>query len=395
MQSETKVVRDPLHDYIGLTAHEVSIIDSPLFQRLRRISQLGQAELVYPTATHSRFEHSLGVMSVSAKMAHRLRLTEAETRLVRLAGLLHDIGHGPFSHTMREWNRSQWTETVITDSEITDIIRSAGCAPEEVLRVIQGTHRDPLLAHILNGPIDADQLDYLQRDSYYMGIPAGNIDSDHIVMNLVSTESGPRAIAVKSSEAFADYCLARYVMYSSVYYHRAVRIADLLLSRIVSLLIDTDAVSLPKDLQEFQDFDDVFVWSKIREAYRQSDDVILRTLSGWLQNRQLPKVVWHQFTDAKSIHERREFDQKDFMDYIARKLEINNELLFFERLTFPRTKTLPFIPSVSTRTHRTLRQQFSRYEGSISRAYAPSEKAKQAARIATSFKKPMKMKRWK
>lgn len=184
-------IRDPVHNFISLRDREQKLVGSRALQRLRGISQLALASLVYPGAVHTRFDHSLGVLHVAAQMTAALNLNQDETELVRLAALLHDIGHGPFSHVSeyaleRYADRSKLGSgqkkekihelvTALLIQNDTEIIHAVGRAKcEEVVRLLSTGHGDTILKQVVSGPLDADKQDYLLRDSYSV---ASNMES--------------------------------------------------------------------------------------------------------------------------------------------------------------------------------------------------------------------------
>src|SRR6266478_7404347 len=195
-------IRDPIHNFIELTEEEVKLLATPLLQRLRGIRQLAMASLVYPGAVHTRFDHTLGVMHVAGLMARSLGLDPDETELVELAALLHDVGHGPFSHVSeqaleRYANRASLSdeqksekihefitaELSCTDPEILDLLGKEAC--NNICRLLGTGYGQPALRSIVSGPLDADKQDYLLRDSYFCGVPYGVFDIHQFHRSLV------------------------------------------------------------------------------------------------------------------------------------------------------------------------------------------------------------------
>ncbi|HJK38378.1 MAG TPA: HD domain-containing protein, partial [Methanocorpusculum sp.] len=176
-----KQIKDPVHGYIEVPTEILPLVDSPALQRLHHIRQLGFAYLVYPGANHTRFEHSLGAMHLASLLCRHLGFGTAETRTICCAALLHDIGHGPYSHAserlMQEYTqfshddiREQLKEPILAKQlEINSI------SPDEVAALISGSHR---YAGIIHGDLDVDRMDYLLRDAHYTGAPYGNFDAE-------------------------------------------------------------------------------------------------------------------------------------------------------------------------------------------------------------------------
>lgn len=272
-----KYIRDPIHGYIGITDVERRIIDSWPVQRLRGIKQLSIASLVYPGGDHTRFSHALGVMQVAGQIADALRrgadIPEREWQLVRLAGLLHDVGHGPFSHSYEEVlvkhrgiNHEDMGEVIVKRSELADELKACGFEPEEVIEL--AFSKEPkgkrYLHQITASQVDADKLDFLVRDSYYTGVEYGRIDISRLIQAMDVCE-GDIAIDLKALYALEAFMIARYEMFLAVYYHHAVRAAEILLNRAMDYAHELIGLTSFKDVDEFLSLDDAFVTTKLRE----------------------------------------------------------------------------------------------------------------------------------
>ncbi len=230
---EIKVLRDPIHGYIHVEYEIIwKSINSKEMQRLRRIRQLGASFIVYHTAEHSRFAHSLGVYEIVRRMITENQrisenLSELEKIVVMLAGLLHDLGHGPYSHAFEavsEIHHEEFTKRILLgDSEIHQILEKEkrGLA-KQVAQVIDHTHPKSLLTQLVSGQLDADRMDYLLRDAYFTGTKYGEFDLERILRTLRVKDG---RIVVKSSgiHTVEDYIMARYHMYWQVYYHPTAR----------------------------------------------------------------------------------------------------------------------------------------------------------------------------
>ena len=254
-------IRDPIHGLIRLTDQEVSIIDTPPFQRLRRIKQLALANLVYPGALHTRFEHSLGTLHIADRILNTLDLKEqlydTDIEIVRLAALLHDIGHGPFSHVseylLDEYYQPQAGTAGIRDKiheKLTvDIINyepsiSGNLSDdqrEEVCQMIRGSNRRDMKRDIVSSNLDADKIDYLLRDTYYAGVKYGVIDSDMIIDSFTKFRSGGETyLAIKEAAIFAveQLIIAKHHMTQQIYAHRVRVITDYMIVRGIKLAIE-------------------------------------------------------------------------------------------------------------------------------------------------------------
>lgn len=261
-----KVIHDPLHGSIKLEGVFLELIDTPEFQRLHSIRQLGMAYLVFPGANHTRFSHSIGTYFVTSKIGSALALSQKDQTTVAVAALLHDIGHGPFSHTLEYafYTKHKLSHTdlashilsgktnIIPEREplstptIPEILEKYSVNIKTISELIQGMstpyewtlspwiEESPVqtnfLTQIIHGPIDADQLDYLLRDSYYTGVAYGIIDLPYL-LNTIEMVNNTLAISPKGVEAAEALIVARSLMFSSVYYHHAVRIAEIMLIR--------------------------------------------------------------------------------------------------------------------------------------------------------------------
>lgn len=233
-----EVVRDPLWNNIRLEPAALAVVDSPggAMQRLRYVRQLGHAFLVYPGATHSRFEHSLGAYHLARRALIQLETGEADGLTIRLAALLHDVGHYPFSHALEEAGLPRHEDLaarhLATSTPLAAAVEEVGASPAAILSLIQGTSRSPL-AGIVSGPLDVDKLDYLSRDATMCGVPYGVIDVDRLLTSLTLDERGGLAIHAKGLAALESLLFAKYQMYRNVYWHHTVRSATSMFKRLV------------------------------------------------------------------------------------------------------------------------------------------------------------------
>lgn len=241
-----KKIRDGLYDeYIFIEDDELEVLDSEYVQRLRKIRQLGLSSLVYPTATHTRFSHSIGVLNLSSKMAESLDLSDVERKSVRLAGLLHDVGHGPFSHASEYAFKKTHEEK---SCEIVEELEDKGVLPvsaHKINQYIRGKRNPSIIA----GDIDTDRMDYLKRDSHFTGIPHGKIDTDTIIKS-VTTKDDEIVFKRRSVEAIEQLLVSRKNMMGSVYCHPTVQIAENMLQKaVLNLDIGVDELWRMDDYQ--------------------------------------------------------------------------------------------------------------------------------------------------
>ncbi|MFL5613809.1 MAG: HD domain-containing protein [Gemmatimonadaceae bacterium] len=247
-----EIIRDPLWNNIAVDELAMRLVDTPAFQRLRYVRQLGLAFLVYPGATHSRFEHALGTYHLArralALLDERGALTDiapAACVTIRIAALLHDIGHYPFSHALEEigaLHHEEVARPLVTEGAVADgLCAGLGAdAPSEIMALIGGASRSPL-QRLISGSLDLDKLDYLRRDAFMCGVPYGEIDVDRLLNSLTIVEgtNGPEiGLVEKGLSALESLLFARYQMYRNVYWHHAVRSATAMYKRLVE-----DAVS--------------------------------------------------------------------------------------------------------------------------------------------------------
>lgn len=306
-------IRDPIHGSIEITEAERAVIDSRYFQRLRNIKQLGFSDLAFPGATHSRYAHSIGAMSVAGRffdalyrnselpLADRQHLRET----LRLAVLLHDLGHPPLSHTserilparatlrLPDWTgpgeqvqatHEDMTLQLILNSELAEIIRRSfedlGITPEHVASLIcgspspgtspfvfAGVDHAPLLRQVVSSELDADRMDYLLRDSFYTGVNYGRYDHDWITQNVEPVEHDKAlylAIHHRAVFAFEDFLLSRYHMFLSVYYHYTSVNYETMLGRYYDQA--DGEFRLPSDAESYVQTDDLLLQMTLRHS---------------------------------------------------------------------------------------------------------------------------------
>jgi HD superfamily phosphohydrolase len=263
LMAELRQIRDPIHDFISLDTEEIDIVNTPIFQRLRGIRQLAFAYLVYPGALHTRFEHSLGVCHVSGLIADFLNLDKIDRRIVRLAALLHDIGHGPFSHVSEDILEVYTDKSIISfgsekdkihelimcniiqfNKDIKDLIGTKDC--DKIVQLLSSGYDEPLLKSIVSGPLDANKQDYLLRDSFFCGVKYGVFDIKQMIKELTIIEGAEEEKYLGISEdgvhALEQYILAKYYITSQVYKHKIRLITDQMIIRAIQLGIEDDNI---------------------------------------------------------------------------------------------------------------------------------------------------------
>lgn len=323
---EFKIIRDPIHGYIGLTDLEIKLLDTQPFQRLRRIKQLANAHLVYPGAIHTRFDHSLGVLHVAHRLACKLGFNEERTKLVRLAALVHDLGHAPFSHVgekaLHYYSREALKKygAAVDESEVHELVTREillhhpavkdvlGGQINEVVDLLAADETSAEKA-VISGPLDADKMDYLLRDSYFAGVKYGMYDLERILHTVKEVKSGKETyvgVMHKGKDALESYRLARYLMHAQVYQHHARLAADGMLLRAIQLACEREKLEKlaftfqqanPEFLNAYLGYDDFTLLTTLRSC----SDPQVSELARRLENRQLFKLAWElDLTQFKS-----------------------------------------------------------------------------------------------
>jgi len=340
-----KRIRCPIHNYIALDASILPIVDFPEFQRLRRIKQLGMAYLVYPGAQHSRFEHSLGVYHLGGVVSDILNLGEYEKKLITLSGLLHDIGHGPFSHimeTVSQRTHEERSAEIILKSDISRKLEIIDVDPVMVAETIMGRAR---FSPIISSEIDIDRMDYLLRDAHYSGVSTG-LDAGRLtaVMELYEDQLVFREAGLGAVEALL---IARFMMYPYVYYHHTARVAERMISRAIFLLMELGSL----EEEELWCMDDISLMSVLRGSTSLPKQLVTRIderrlyKRGWeISLSQLPK---HLDSDLKSFHMLKRLKEHLSRETVLRiEEDIAHELDIYPELVI---LDCPFPPVLRTR----------------------------------------------
>lgn len=251
-------VRDPIHGFIGLRPVEAALVDTLPFQRLRRVRQLGLTAMVYPGAEHSRFTHSLGACHVAGQLAETLARDgwTGDVGLVRVAALLHDLGHPPFSHAGElGMHHEAMTARLVRGGEVAEALRAHGIDPEDVAGLLEG-RGDPVGKALVSGQLDADRMDYLLRDARACGVRYGEYDLPRLVESVTVAPDGSLGVRRAGLYAVEGMLLARYSMFQQVYFHRTRRLLDRLLERVLP--------AWPEDPEAYLAWDDARVLELLR-----------------------------------------------------------------------------------------------------------------------------------
>jgi uncharacterized protein len=347
---DAKRVADPIHRSIGLSDVEMRVIETPAFQRLRNIKHLGLAHLVFPGADFSRFSHSLGACHVMgrtlASLQHRYptKVSQEDIQLYRLAALLHDIGHYPFSHAMEYAVKDYYTglyttsqtadtapepnlqddqpfdheragkEVVIADQRVRDALISAGVIPDNIPAIFMHENVEHF-TNLISSDLDADRVDYLLRTAHHTGLPYGNIDLDYLISQLRLDKDGNVCLTQKALRAADHFLLGRYFDYQQVAFHKTVAALELILKDVLKALLSDGYVECSAGWVkqaiingDWCTFDDAAVWQKMHELAKATNDDVMRIKTNAILERRPPKLVWQsEFLGTSSGSSRNRF----------------------------------------------------------------------------------------
>jgi HD superfamily phosphohydrolase len=338
---------DPIHDFIRVYDHELEIIDNPIFQRLRRIRQLSGAHLTYPAAQHTRFEHSLGVMHIASQAGQALKekeiLKSDDIETLRLAGLLHDIGHGPFSHLFEEIiqqkkiSHEDFGKNLILKSEIGDTLSKNGYDKKSIAKVAFGDSKYQYLNEIVSGALSADMMDYLLRDGYFTGAEHAKIDHKRLTQSL-DVHKKKLALERSALYSFESMMHSRYQMFKAVYFHKTVRSAEVML--LEALRLSDDEFGFTSfNMNEFVKLTDEYVLSillsskssKLKRARKFAEDY---------QNRKLLKCVFERILTSKILLEKTKTNE--IRSSLSKKSKVDENEIFVDSSVTP---SIPLAPS--------------------------------------------------
>ncbi len=260
-----KLIQDPIHGLLKIDDWMIKIIDTQEFQRLRRISQIGFANLVFPGANHTRFEHSLGVMEVARKLVERMDVDECERMEILASALLHDIAHTPFSHCgeviVKDYLglNHENVEVVLKRGEIKDVLSELGISLRKIKDLVSGKS-----CNVVKGDIDADRIDYLIRDSHYTGVAHGLFDAQRLInkTKFVDKKMMIEAGGLRSAESLL---ISRFLMHTTVYHHHVCRIARKMFEKAVRFCIEEGNLN-PRDLFHMDDWN-LMTFLRSQEGY--------------------------------------------------------------------------------------------------------------------------------
>ena len=354
-------ITDPIHRYIRFSETEKEIVDTVIFQRLRGIRQLAGAHLVYPSAQHSRFEHSIGTMHIAGYAGETLFSKgyfgdEDKVQQLRLAALLHDVGHGPFSHLFEEvlmekhnMNHEDMGKQIISRSEISDILGKHGYNSSDICKLSFGQSNIQFFNEIISGALSADMMDYLPRDGLFTGVEYGKIDYHRLISSFEVTTDGHLAIDKSALYSLESMLISRYEMYKAVYFHKTVRSAEVMLLRSI-MLADEQLNLTDKTLDKYLSLTDEITLERIRLLGNDNKSAV--RLAQDYKSRKLLKCVYEKFLHShdklnRKLHAKALFGLESRISEIAQLKKENTVFVDASSASsMPRTPTKEEISSI-------------------------------------------------
>jgi HD superfamily phosphohydrolase len=298
-------IKCPLYNYIHISRFEKDLIDTFPFQRLRRLRQLVGADYAYPGACHTRFEHSLGVMhlagELSANLARNDELTDAEVQEIKVSALLHDIGHGPFSHVFEpllihdlKKTHEDMSTWIIRKSEIADLLSNEGLSPSKVSELAVGKLRNTkkFMNQIISSAVDVDKMDFVGRDTYHTGAEYGHVDIFRLIYTMDTLDDNI-AVDLTALTTLETFILARIESFRAIYFHRVSRAAQIMLERALNLAKDELGITKFDDVDDYLKLDDYTMWTYLKQV-NESKKILER-----LERRDLLKQAYEKTFLAK------------------------------------------------------------------------------------------------
>jgi hypothetical protein len=339
-------IKDPVHGYVYITEEEKTLIDSYPVQRLHRLRQLAGAEYVYPGANHTRFEHSIGVMHLASRVAENPNISqhigEDEAEMVRIAGLLHDVGHGPFSHVFEQLLDKELNQTheditlwIVKNSELKDILEKMGYKPEDVGKLAVGRLHKPrkaFLDQIISSAVDVDKQDFIVRDTYHTGAEYGFIDIFRLI-HMLDVSEGNLAVDLGALSALESLMIARIESFRSIYFHRVGRAAQIMLAMAMEKANDELGLTSFRTPEQYLAMDDYTVWTMLKKCKKSS--AIVRDL----ERRKMLKCAYERtFYEKDAMVSNifsREANRKQLQADIADEAKVEEETVIIDVPTVP------------------------------------------------------------
>ena len=317
MANKLKIINDPVHGFIKIPYEIIfDIMEHRCFQRLRRISQTGLLSLIFPGATHTRFHHAIGAMHLMFNALEILKqkdmkISTEEEKGAMLAVLLHDVGHGPFSHALENILMDNWHHEKLSLLLMEQLNEEFSGELTIAIQMFQGKYHRKFFNQLISSQLDVDRLDYLKRDSFYTGVSEGNINTQRILstLNVLDDEL---VLDEKGIYSIEHYLVARMFMYWQVYYHKAAVLAENLLIKIMNraktlvsqnveveasenlkyfLYRESSTEATEEDIARFMELDDTDVLQAIK-SWKNHEDFVLSYLCKTVINRKFPKIIY-------------------------------------------------------------------------------------------------------
>ena len=339
---------DPIHDFVRVNSNELKIIDTPIFQRLRRIRQLSGAHLIYPGAQHTRFEHSLGVMHIASMAGHALNekgiVSSDNIQNLRFAGLLHDIGHGPFSHLFEELlqkrkiSHEDIGRDIILKTQIGDLISANGFNKKFITELAFGDSKFQFMNEIISGALSADIMDYLLRDGYFTGAEHAKIDHNRLTYSL-DVYKNKLALEKSALVNFETMMISRYQMFKAVYFHKTVRAGEVML--LESMYLAEEELGLSSiSLDEYLKLTDEVILSKLLNLPERNSKLrIAKKIATDYLNRNLFKSVFEVSVTGNAITKKR---MQSIREEVSKKSKVDINEIFVDSSNTP---SIPLSPS--------------------------------------------------
>ena len=339
-------IKDPVHGYVYISKTEKDIVDSFPMQRLHRLRQLAGAEYVYPGANHTRFEHSIGTMYLAQRLTENSNLSQYlskdETHMIRLAALLHDVGHGPFSHVFEhllekflDKTHEEITVWMIEKSELSDILNKAGYSPTEIAKLATGSLKrkdKTFMDQVIQSAVDVDKLDFIVRDTYHTGAQYGNVDVFRLI-HMLDILNGNLAVDIGALSALESFILARIESFKSIYFHRVSRAAQIMLATAMEKAKDDIGLVSFKTPEEYLSLNDYTVWTMLKLCEKSR-----KTMEN-LERRRLLKCAYDQTFHVKDQTISKLFSaeeiRNEMRDKIAEKAGVKPQFVLIDVPTLP------------------------------------------------------------
>lgn len=339
-------IKDPVHGYVYINRTEKDVVDSFPMQRLHRLRQLAGAEYVYPGANHTRFEHSIGTMYLAQKLTENpnllQHLAEDEAQMIRLAALLHDVGHGPFSHVFEHLlekflgkTHEEMTVWMIEESELSDIVEQAGYSAGTISKLAVGSLQregQAFMDQVIQSAVDVDKLDFIVRDTYHTGAEYGNVDVFRLIY-MLDVLDGNLAVDAGALSALESFILARIESFKSIYFHRVSRAAQIMLATAMEHAKDDIGLVSYKTPEEYLSLNDYTVWTMLKLCEKSR-----KTMEN-LERRRLLKCAYDQTFHFKDQTVSKllstEEIRNEMRDKIAQKADVAPQFVVIDVPTLP------------------------------------------------------------